>query len=210
GRSFGRRSRSVCRPLLWHPSRGDRTRQNPAPVDSGQCQGCRTGAPGLTSCQSPARLADGRGGWRRVVLPCARYAAPGPAAADRSGQSEPEPLRDFSAPPDREHVQRPPCDSLCRQSFSRFRAGYTACAYSGRGRAVPPVCASDAAAAAVKRGWRASPPERPKYLNINFSILMWPEILLYNLCRNGSGCLPLLGLNMKKTYMQKMVTNDIL
>ena len=24
-----------------------------------------------------------------------------------------------------------------------------------------------------------------KYLNINFSILMWPESLLYNLCRNG-------------------------
>ena len=51
---------------------------------------------------------------------------------------------------------------------------------------------------------------RAKYLNINFSILMWPESLLYNLCRNGSGCLQLLGLNMKKTYMQKMVTSDIL
>ena len=52
-------------------------------------------------------------------------------------------------------------------------------------------------------------PRLPKYLDTNFSILVSSESLLCNLSQNGQGCLQLPGLDIEKTYMQKMVTNDI-
>ena len=60
----------------------------------------------------------------------------------------------------------------------------------------------------LTRSW-TSPGLCSKYLNINFSIPVSSESLLCNLCRNGSGCLQLLGLSMQKTYMQRRVANDI-